>query len=209
MNFLNLYLKMFLKPAKGFEIILADTNKLRFALFAFLVPAAGYTLFYILAYHAGGAPSTFKPWLALPIEQYFWYDIFLTIPGYYLSWVGSAVTVYLLCRVFKGKGEFDNVLVIIAFGIGVASCSTLVHDLTDAVLSITGIIDMKRYELLLNSPTIWRKILLTLYVIYFSWFLLLFTIGVRVSQGFGYFKSLLIALFGLVVFQTILLIFIR
>lgn len=109
----------------------------------------------------------------------------------------------------NGTCKFDNILAIVGFGIGVATWSSLFHDLTDAFLSVIGVIDMKEYEQLLNEPTIWRGILLTLYSIYFFWIIMLFTIGLRVSQKFSLVKSLIIALIGLYTFQVILLIFIR
>lgn len=208
-NWLALYIRMFYKPRSSFQILFYSNNSLKYGFYSFLVPALGYTLFYIMAYYAGGSPSAFKPWLALPIESYFKYDIFLTLPGYYLSWVGASATVYLLSRLMNGLGRFEHILAVIGFGIGIASWSSLFHDLTDAVLSIAGIIDMQAYERLLNEPTIWRGLLLTLYAIYFVWFLFLFTIGIKLVQKFSLLKSVIIAFTGLVTFQVILLIFIR
>lgn len=49
-----------------------------------------------------------------------------------------------------------------------AAWSTLIHDLTDGFLGAIGVIDMKAYELALNSPTVWRNLLWTLFAIYFT-----------------------------------------
>lgn len=208
-NFWNLYSKMFYKPNSTFEEIFENDNALKYAFFAFLIPSLGYTLFYIMAYYAGGSPSTFKPWLAIPIEEYFKYDIILAFPGYYLGWIGASVTVYLVTRLMKGQSKFDNILAVIGFGISVATWSSLLHDLTDAFLSVIGIIDMREYEKLLNEPTFWRSLLWTLYTLYFFWFLTLFTIGIKKATKFSLIKSILIAFVGLFTFQIILLIFIR
>lgn len=208
-NFWRLYFRMFYKPKTTFEIIFKSNKCLQYGLFALLIPAIGYTIFYLMAYFAGGSPSTFKPWLALPIEDYFMYDIYLTLPGYYLSWIGASATIYLLSRFLKGESSFDKIMAIVGFSIGIATWSSLFHDLTDAFLSITGIISMKEYERLLNEPTFWRGLLLTLYTVYIFWFLTLFTIGIKTAQGFGKAKSIIIAVIGLIVFQLILLIFIR
>jgi hypothetical protein len=200
---------MFYKPKSTFEIIFESDKTLKYGFFAFLIPSLGYTLFYIMAYFAGGSPSTFKPWLTIPIEEYFKYDIILSLPGYYLSWIVASATVYLLSRLLNGLSKFDNILAVIGFGIGVATWSSLLHDLIDAFLSIIGIIDMREYEKLLNGPTFWRGLLWSLYTLYFFWFLILFTIGIKKAQGFSLFKSILIAVVGLISFQVILLIFIR
>jgi hypothetical protein len=76
-SFISLYISMFTKPAKTFEQLLSSGNKLSYGFYAILVPAVGYTLFYLMAWNAGGSPSTFMPWLNLPVEKYFMYDIFL------------------------------------------------------------------------------------------------------------------------------------
>lgn len=200
---------MFYKPKSTFEVVFESEKSLKFGFFAILIPTIGYTLFYIMALFAGGSPSTFKPWLTIPIEDYFKYDIVLTTPGYYLAWVGAASSMYLLSRLMKAKSNFDNMLAIVGFGAGIASWSSMLHDLIDAFLSVIGVIEMKEYERLLNEPTFWRGLLWTLYTIYFFWFLTLFTIGIKKAQGFSLLKSILISLIGLFSFQLILLIFIR
>lgn len=208
-GFLAINLWMFYQSRRTFRFIFDSGKGLPYGFYALLVPALGYTLFYVMAYLAGGSPSTFKPWLALPIEEYFKYDIVLALPGNYLSWIGAAGTVYLISRLLKGKGGFDQVLAIIGFGVGVATWSSLFHDLTDALLSVLGVIDMREYERLLNEPTFWRALLLTLYAIYFFWILTLFTLGIRLAQRLGWARSVVVAFIGLATFQVILLIFIR
>lgn len=208
-NFWTFYFSMFYKPKSTFKALFEGDKSLRYGFFAFLIPTLGYTIFYVMAYFAGGSPSTFKPWLAIPIEEYFKYNILLAFPGYFLGWIGASVTVYLVSRLMNGQSSFDNIMAIIGFGIGVATWSSLLHDLTDAFLSVIGVIDMREYERLLNEPTFWRSLLWALYTIYFFWFLTLFTIGIKKAQGFNLLKSILIALIGLLIFQIILLIFIR
>lgn len=208
-NFWTLYFRMFYKPKSTFEYLFESDKALQYSFFAFLIPSLGYTLFYIMAYFSGGSPTTFKPWLAIPIEEYFKYDIILAFPGYYLAWIGASVTVYLISRLMNGKSRFDNILAIIGFGIGVATWSSLLHDLTDAFLSVIGVIDMREYENLLNGPTFWRGLLLSLYTLYFFWFVTLFTIGIKKAQNFNLIKSILMAIIALFTFQIILLIFIR
>ena len=52
---------MFLAPSRTLAELLRDDRRVKFGFFAVLIPALGYTLFYIMASAAGGAPSTFKP----------------------------------------------------------------------------------------------------------------------------------------------------
>lgn len=208
-TFISLYFRMFTKPGKTFDRLLGSGQQLSYGFYALLVPAVGYTLFYLMAWNAGGSPSTFKPWLNLPVEKYFMYDIFLTIPGYFVSWSAAAVLIFLLSRMLKGQARFEDILMVVGFGVGIATWSSMLHDLTDAFLATIGVIEMKEYERLLNEPTFWRYLLLTLYAIYFFWFISLFTIWIKKANNFNYFKSIVLAVIGLAAYQSLLLIFIR
>jgi hypothetical protein len=208
-HFWTFYFKAFIRPSRTFNLILENKNKLRYGFYAFLIPSLGYTVFYYFAYNAGGAPSTFKPWLTLSIEKYFMYDIFLAIPGIFLSLVAAAGIVQLLSRLFNCSGSFEDTFTTFGFGVAIASWATLLHDLIDSFLGFTGVINMQEYEKSLNEPTFWRSLLWTLFLIYFVWFILLFTKGIKASQKTSTSVSIFLGIIGLLVYQSILLIFIR
>jgi hypothetical protein len=208
-DFWSYYSGVFLHPSETFSLLMRDNRRLKFGLYAFLIPAIGYTLFYIMAYNAGGSPSTFKPWLAIPVEKYFYYDIFLTLPAYFLSLIAASGIIQLLSRAFNGKGSFEDTVSVFGFGVGVATWSTMLHDLTDAFLGFIGIIDLREYEKLLNEPTLWRSLLWTLFAIYFIWYIVLFTKGIKTVHKTSASVSLILGFVSLIVYQLIFLIFIR
>lgn len=49
LRFLTLYGRMILNPAKTFNTLFEHRRKVTFGLLAMLVPALGYTLFYLIA----------------------------------------------------------------------------------------------------------------------------------------------------------------
>lgn len=208
-GFLFYYLNTFRRPGNTFSQLVTDENRLKFGIISVLIPALGYTLFYFMASQAGGSPSTFKPWLALPIEKYFFYDIFLALPGYLLAFIAATSFTYIISKFLKSTVNYDSLLSVIGMSIGVATWSTMAHDLIDSFLGFVRIIDLKEYERLLNQPTFWRYLLLTLFAIYFSWFIVLFTKGIRIATNLSLKKSIFLAIFSTIVFQTVLLIFIR
>jgi hypothetical protein len=208
-SFFFYYGNMFIHPSRTYQQLLISGDSLKFGLLAALIPAVGYTLFYIMASSAGGAPSTFKPWLAIPIEEYFRYDIFLVAPSLYLGLIASSGVVQLISKLFHGKGTYENTVAVIGFGIGVATWSTMLHDLSDAGLGFLGIIDLREYEAILNAPTFWRGLLLTLFAIYFIWFLVLFTKGIEKAHGLSGWKSMILAFVALIIYQGVFLIFNR
>jgi hypothetical protein len=208
-SFKDYYLSMFLKPRRTFDLLMSDPRRLKYGALAVLIPAVLYTLFYFMASAAGGAPSTFKPWLAIPSEVYYSYDRFLVAPSMYMSWIMAAAIGQLLSRAFSGQGSFEDNLSVFGFGIGVASWALLVHDMTDAFLGFIGVLDMKWYELALNTPTIWRAIFWCLSAIYFFWYMLLFSKGIGASQRLGRGPAIFVGITSFIVYQLVFLIFNR
>jgi hypothetical protein len=207
--FISYYLSYFPRPGRTFEVLLKDSRRVRYAVLSVLIPAVGYTLMYLFAWIAGGAPSSFKPWLAIPMEQYYKYDIFMAAPSMFLCWVLASGVVQLVSRFFSGTGSFEDTATAIGFGIGVATWASLIHDLTNAVLGVIGVIDMKAYEAALNGPTFWRGLLWTLYSLYAAWLVVLFAKGFRASHRLGWAQSILLAFVGLIVYQGVFFIFNR
>jgi len=71
----------------------------------------------------------------------------------------------------NGAKQIWQYLAVIGFGIGVATWSSLLHDLTDAFLSVIGVIDMSEYEKLLKmSLPSGVVVMVTIYDLLF-WFL--------------------------------------
>lgn len=208
-GFFSYYFRMFIAPRRTFTALLSDVNRFRYAFYAALIPALGYTLFYIMASQAGGAPSTFKPWLAIPAEDYFFWDIFLSIPGIFISIICATGIIQLLSHLWSTSGSFEDTFVVIAFGSGVASWATMLHDLTDAFLAFIGVISMQEYERLLNEPGFFHYMLYTLFLIYFIWFPLLFAKGFGEVHKGSSAKSVFFGILGLIIYQGVLLIFIR
>lgn len=208
-NFFGIYLKMFFRPRDAFDRLNNSKRELWYGLLALLIPAAIYTVFYILAYNAGGAPSKFKPWLALPIEKYFFYGIFLSIPGYFCSGVVASALMYMLLKLSNKTVTYDGVMGIVGFTAGVATWSTLLHDFSDAVLSFLGIITMAEYEKVLNSGGFWDYLYKVLMILYLVWFIILYYKGIRSVSNVNRMYAIFTAVVSFISFQTILLIFIR
>jgi len=208
-EFGHAYKSVIVSPTKAFKQIDGNSNKMLLGFVAALIPAILYTLFYIMASAAGGAPSAFVPWLNLPMDRYFFFAIFLTIPGYLLAFFFATGFVYFCLRLSRTEVSFESVLMVLGFGVGVGSLSSLIHDLTDSFLGFIGVIDIKQYEMMLNQPTFWRYLLLTLYTIYSIWVFILFQKGFKVVANIGNGKSTVFALISLVAFQLVLLITIR
>jgi hypothetical protein len=198
-----------LHPHRTFEALLTDERRLKFGLYAISINAILYTFVYIFLWHGRGAPSTLTPWLAIPKDVYYFYNQFMLAPSMFGCWILAAGVAHLLSRIFAGKGSFEDTLSVFGFGVTIATLFALLHDLTDSFLVAIGLLDARWYEVQLNSPTIWRAILLTLYSIALILLLVLLTKGVFASQRIKRIPGVLIGLVSFIVYQGTFFIFNR
>lgn len=130
-------------------------------------------------------------------------------PSMFACWVLASGVAQLVSRLFSGSGSFEDTAAVLGFGIGIATWSSLVHDLTDAALGALGVIDMRQYERALNEPTVWCAILWALYSIYLAWFILLFSKGMGAAHKTRRGSSLLMAITAFIIYKCFFLVFNR
>ena len=208
-TFASYYFGTLIRPRRTFDALMADGRPMRVGLAALGIDALLYTLVYVFLAAGGGAPSAFKPWLAIPADVYYYYNRFLLLPSLLLCWILAAGMIQLLGHLFGGKGSFEDTLSALGFAISISSLASLLHDLPDSFLGAIGVLDLREYEVALNSPTIWRTILWILYGLYFLLFLVLFPKAVGASQRIGRGPAIVIGVFSFVVYQVVYLVFNR
>jgi hypothetical protein len=207
--FLYYLFNTLLHPRRTFDRLLLDERRLKFGFYAMVITATVYTLVYIFLTMGGGAPSSFDPWLAVAKDVYYSYNRFRLAPSMFGCWILSAGLAYLLSRLVSGKGSFDDTLSVFGFGITLATFFSALHDLTDSFLSAIGLLDQGWYEVQLNTPTIWRTILMTLYGISLILLFVYLIIGVARSQKIKFAHALWIGFLAAVVYQGVFFIFNR
>lgn len=208
-SFNDYYFGTILRPRRTFEALLADDRRLKFGLLALLISVVLYTLVYVFLTIGGGAPSSFTPFLAIPKEVYYSYNRFFLAPSMFMGWILAAGVAQLLSRPFAGKGSFEDMLSVFGFGIGIACLASLAHDLPDTFLGAIGLLNLKEYEVALNSPTIWRTILWILYSLYFILFFVLFPKGVGAVQRISPGPAVLVGVLAALVYLGVFVIFNR
>jgi hypothetical protein len=209
MSFKDYYLGTLFRPRRTFDALLADSRRLKFGTLALTINAVMYTLVYIFLTAGGGAPSSFTPWLAVPADVYYSYNRIWVAPSMFGCWILAAGVAQLLSRPFSGKGSFEDTLSVFGFGITLATFFALLHDLPDSFLGAIGLLDLREYEVVLNSPTIWRAILLTLYSIGLIMLVVLFIKGVSAAQRLKPGPAILVGLVAAIVYQGVFFIFNR
>ena len=206
-SFKHYYFQTIIRPRRTFDALVVDPRRLRYGIGALAIMAVLYTFVYIFLIFGGGQP--FKPWLAIPDEVYYRYNVFFVAPSMFMAWILAAGVTQLLGHLFAGQGSFEDTLSVLGFGIGIASWSTAIHDLLTSFLGAVHIIDQREYEHILNSPTLWRTLLWIQFAIYLLWFLLLFSKGIGAAQRLRRGPAIFLGVIAFVIYQFVFLIFNR
>jgi hypothetical protein len=207
MRFIDHYSRVFTKPKKAFEDLATDPASLYFGFLAVVIQAVVYTFVYLFLIFGGG--EAFHPWLDIPADIYYRYNVFFLAPSMFMGWILAAGVAQLICRAFSGTGSFESTLAVLGFGIGVASWSTGLHDLVTSFLGAIGVIDQRSFEAALNSPTVWRALLWILMAVYLVWFIALFSAGLRAVHRLNRGQSVVVGIIAFLVYQGFFLIFNR
>jgi hypothetical protein len=198
-TFANYHGSVIVRPKTTFEDLVKDKNLLRFSVSAVSITGMLYTLVYVFLIFGGGQP--FKPWLNIPLETYYEYNVFFCAPSMFLGWILAAGVVHTLSRLAVTAGTFEQTLGVFGFGISIASWTTGIHDVLSSFLGAIQFIDQHNYELALNSPTTWRTLLWILMTAYLIWFIILFSIGIRSVYSVSRWKAAILGAAGFITYQ--------
>jgi hypothetical protein len=206
-NFMNYYWSTITRPRLAFSNLINDKYLLRYSAKAVLITAVLYTFVYLFLIIGGGQP--FKPWLDIPLETYYRYNVFFCAPSMFLGWILATGVVHLLSRLFSSQGTFEQTLSVFGFGISIASWTTGIHDIMTSFLGAIHLINQHDYEIALNSPTIWRTLLWLQMIAYLIWFIILFSKAVSAVYMVQIWRSLFLGTIGFFVYQFFFFIFNR
>lgn len=207
MTFANYYWLAVIRPGEAFEKLKAENNSLRFSVAAVFITAVLYTFVYVFLIFGGGQP--YKPWLDIPLETYYRYNVFFCAPSMFLGWILAAGVVHTLSRLVTTTGTFEQTLCVFGFGISIASWTTGIHDVLTSFLGAIHVINQHDYELALNSPTIWRTLLWIMMIAYLFWFIFLFTKGTKQVYSVKSWQAAILGTTGFIIYQFFFFIFNR
>jgi len=206
-GFFHYYTGTLIRPYRTFTELAGEPGKLRYSLTAVSVTAIVYTFVYIFLIFGDGRP--FSPWLNIPPEVYYRYNVIFCAPSMFLGWILASAVVQFISRSMSSQGDFEQSLAVTGFGLSMASWSTGIHDLISSFLGAIHVINQQEFEHALNSPTIWRTILWILMIAYLSWFILLFSKGYKAIYHIKTWQSVILGTVGFITYQLFFFIFNR
>jgi len=208
-SFASLYVRAFTRPRRALEAALAEPARVRYGAYAVALTAIAYGLVYFFLSRNGGRPTVFRPWLAIPAEVYYQYNLYLVVPSILLAWVAAAGFTHLAARALGGTGSYEDTLTVLGFGLSVSSWWTGLHDVVTTLLGYLHVIDQRAYEDAMSTPTTFRTMLWALMGGYLVWFVLMFTKGVGAAHRLRVGPAAAAGALGVVIYQGVFVIFNR
>jgi hypothetical protein len=203
------YLRVARRPGAGFAALASDDRRLAFGALALASNAVLYTLVYLFLVLGHGRPTAFAPWLAIPAETYYHWNVWLLAPSMTMAWLVAGAVGQLVARRLGGTGTFEDMLAVLGFGTAIASWWTLLHDLATSFLGAIQVIDQRAYEDAMSSPTVFRTILWILMSAYAIAFVVYYARGTAAVQGLRRRPSLLVGALSFITYQLVFVIFNR
>jgi hypothetical protein len=208
-RFWALYGSAFARPRRALDRLVAARARVRYGAYAVAITAATYQLVYLFLAHNGGRPAVFRPWLAIPAEEYYRYNAWFIVPSILLAWVAASGFTQLAARALGGAGSFEETLAALGLGLSISSWWTGLHDLVTTFLGWVRVIDQRAYEDAMNTPTPFRTLIWTLMTGYAIWFFVTFAKGVGAAHRLRAAPAAVAGAAGVVVYQLVFVIFNR
>lgn len=203
------YAAMCRHPRRTSALLRGHDRVLALGAGAMCVPLIGYLIVYWGLSRSGAYPSAFTPWLALPAETYYRYNLFLFPIGLGAAWLLSAAVVQVLGHLVNATGRFEETLASLGFAVSLSNWTLLPHDVTVAVLGATGVIDGRAHEHAMNEPTLARTLLWTFAAMYVVAFPVYFTAVLAGVHRLRLREAALLGIVGFIVYQLVFVLFNR
>ncbi|MFQ6084550.1 MAG: YIP1 family protein [Candidatus Aminicenantia bacterium] len=197
-----------IKPHSTFSRLLIDPRQLIHGAKALLLIGVLYTLT-VIGLAIVRAEIVFPAWIAIPAEDYYFWEIFFALPVYLLGWILAAGLVQLLSKVFKGSGTFEGNLAVLGFAITIPAFVTWIPETIGTILFLLGVMTQKEWMELASRPGFWYFFAVVYQVVALAWYIVLFWIAVAVTQKLHWWQAAIVGTLTIAIIGFVMIIFIR
>lgn len=206
--FLSCYLKMIFSPAESLEIILSIKKKILFGFYAGLSIILLFTITLSGNVIAGLNPIM-PPLINIPTGKYYFYELFFQGPVFLSGWILSSGIAYLMCKLFRGSGNFDDTLAALGFTLNIPWIFTWMVDTLIMVLYLTGEMTQAEWAGMITRPGTWMLLNALYPLISLTWSLALVILTLSKIHRLSRLYSIITAVTITLLNQAFMMIFIR
>ena len=196
------------RPRSTFERLLADPRQLAHGTRAVLLVGALYTLT-VAGLAIADAEIVTPAWVAVPEEDYYFWEIFFAAPVTLMGWLLAASLVQVLSQPFKGGGTFESGLAALGFALAIPMFVTWIPETIGTVLFLLGVMTQEEWWGVIARPGFWKVFAEVYQFVALAWYLALFTVAAKVVQQLRWWQAGIIGTLTVAIVGFYMLIFIR
>jgi hypothetical protein len=198
---LHYFYEFITNPRRASEDISADKSGLWAGLWWVIIFCLCYSVTVLIFYLLGHTPVS-KPFLTIPLEKWYLIQTFTTLPvglAGFLSYSGLA---YLLCKLARGEGSFDQTFASQAFTLHIPTFifMWIPETLIAPILIANGMHALPWPDWIEN---------LRVFVLPFIWIFIISTIALSKIHNIQWWKSIIIIIISSIPMAGIMAVFIR
>ncbi|MCP2604883.1 YIP1 family protein [Candidatus Aminicenantes bacterium AH-873-B07] len=197
-----------IKPRSTFNRLLKDPQHLIYGVKAFFLIGVLYTLT-VIGLAIVRAEIVFPAWIAIPAEDYYFWEIFFTLPVFLLGWILAAGLVQLLSKIFKGNGTFEGSLAVLGFAMAIPAFVMWIPETIATILFLLGVMTQKEWIEISARPGFWHFFAASYQFIALAWHIVLFSIAISVTQKLRWRQAIIIGTLVVAIISFMMMIFIR
>jgi hypothetical protein len=189
-----------LQPAERIRQLTRDADRVRYASLLLFCTAVLYT-FTVFVLFVREFPTAVEPFLRISANNYYFYELFFTLPLFFLLVILYAGTARLIAVFLGGNGSFLDLYSF--YGIVIVLPLLLTMWIPETLLALTAEPPDESISLIPAWIDIPRQLIGVL------WPLVVTVIGIRVIEALSWLKSCVITLVAFVPYAIMMLVFIR
>ncbi len=195
-------------PYRTYNRLLDDPQKLKHGTGAVLLIGVLYTLT-VIGLAIVRADISTPPWVAIPAEHYYFWEMFFALPVFTLGWILAAGLVQLVSKAFRGSGSYEGTLAVLGFAMALPSFVTWIPETIGTVLFVSGVMTQKQWLEITSRPGFWQVFAGVYQFVALAWYLVLIPVAVAAAQKLRWWQSTLVGVFTLAVTGLLMFVFIR
>lgn len=207
MKFLRYLIGTAIQPGDTLNRLIADRHKVAYGLAACLLIGVLYTIT-VAGLAIVHARIMFPAWLPIPADQYYFWEMFFTVPVFIFGWILAAGIAYLSGRWLGGSGTFEDTLACLAFAMAVPTFVMWLVETTVTALTLNGTLTLQEWAEMTSRPGFWQAFIVAYQLVAFAWYAFLFPVAITQAQKLRW-KAVATGALTLVVFSAFEFIFIR
>lgn len=208
MNFWKYFFEVIYKPQSTFDLLLSDSQHLTQGIKSLFLIGVLYT-FTDIGLAVIQAEIMIPAWVLIPKDEYYFWEIFFTIPVFIVTWILASGLIQLLSKIFKGSGTFESTAAVLGFALSIPNFVTWIPETIGTVLCLMGVMTQKDWIEVSSEPGFWKIFAQTYQFVAHAWFIILTWIGVAKVQKLQWWQAGMVTVITVVIISFFVLIFIR